>query len=1140
VVGSVSVEVIASAKVLAASLKKEVESAFKDLDFSKAIRDSIGNTKIKLPVEPDMDTSGLGEKVRRTRIPKIPVEPDLDTKVISEKVKQTRVPKVPVELDPVMAAFQQEVKRQTAALAKTVNTKIPVGADTAGMRAQLGAQIGAIQSQLKVKVPTEPGEKAAYEAKLKAQLLEVGARVKQTVQVEPDKNNTVLSRAVGGVGSAFKSLGDALPSLGGISAGISELGASIQKTAGSSALLGGNLVGAFTSALGPVGAAIALIAAATAAMTVLAGAASVAVAAISAVAGAAAAIPAAIAGGGAAFGTLALGFKGITEAFQPKTGGGGGGGGQDSAARARRIAGAERGVESARRGIAAASRALESAERGLADAEDGVTQAQARAKSAQQAVSKARVDAAKDIDDLNRSLRGAKLSEEDAALGVTEALRALNEAKLTGNLPDIQRADLSYREAVQTLDEASASTKDLSTQQADQAKKGVEGSDKVQQALQDQQDALRGVKSAQGGVLDAQNAVLSANDGLKSSYDGLKSAQDSLADSQAKAAAGAAAAAAKTIPLAASARKFVDAIKALKPAFESLRLDVQQRLFAGLDTTVTAMWNRWKDQLHATLGSFADTFNGFFRDFGASVSTPKFIADIAAGAEGARKGLQAIGDSVTTSLVPAFGALSNAAGPFLTQLGTEIANVVTEFSNWVLQGEKTGKLQTFFDNATAAMHDLFTTGKLVAKIIGNVIDIITGSSEKKKPGESTIDQFNGALSRLNTYLSDPTNQKTIKRFLNDITGSLIAFGHAVDKIDGWASKLGGLNDKIGKSLGFQTGADAGKPAAHKAGEDIVTGVFDGGDGAFKADTHRVAAWLWDGPDSLLGKIKSGLGIASPSTVMMTVGNNIVEGLIQGMQDWFTNLTTKAGEIPGKIKDAVGDVATLLTDKGKAAVTSVGNGISSKFEDLKTKAGGIKTTVVNKLNDAGTWLTTHGKSAVDSIRNGFNNKLGDLRVTAGTAKTTVQNKLNDAGSWLVNHGKSLVDGLKRGIELAKPGLASFLGGVGDFIKAHKGPIEKDRVLLVGAGQAIMGGLISGISDQKNALAAELSDVSSLVANTAMPALTSDLASVAGSLSKSATLEARWADGMTGDPFLDAIRRSVKFGYQGSVQAALGSA
>lgn len=1124
IVGTVAVEVTASASKLAKSLKAEVEKAFKDLDFSKAIQDALGKTKIKLPVDLDPNTDTIGEKVRKTRTPKVPVDLDPNTDTIGEKVKRTRVPKVPVELDPVLQAFQQEIRRQTAALARHLNVSVPVGADTSGLREELGAQLAAIKAQSRIQVPTEPGGKAEYEARLKAQLAEVAARVKQTVHVDVDVDKRGSS-ALAAIGGLIKGFGKGLPNFGGIANGISELGGAIQKAAGSSAQLGGSLAGAATTATGPIGLVIGLLATAAAGMVALAAAATFAVPAISAVAGAAAAIPAALVGAAAGIGTLALGFKGIAAAFKPKAGGGGGGSGQDAESQARRIAGAERGVESARRGIAAATRALQAAERGYDDAVEQVSLAQARAAKAQDAVNQARKEAKEDIEDLGRALRGAQLDEEDAALGVQDALRALNEAKLTGNLPDIQRAELAYRRAQLTLENATDSAGDLGDEQAEAAAKGVEGSDKVQSALEDQAAALRGVEDAQNGVLDAQNALLSANDGLKSSYDSLLSAQDALAESQKSVAAGAAAAGAQVVKLAPAAQKFVDAIKALKPAFEDLRLDVQQRLFEGLDKTVTNLGKAWIPALKVTLGSYADTFNGFFKNLGSSLGQPKFISDIQAGAEGARAGLAKIGDSITTSLVPAFGALSRAAGPFLDKLGEEIADVVTEFSNWVLQGEKTGGLKEFFDTAAKSVHDLFTTGKLAFKIVGDLVGILIGTSLAK--GKTPLESFNDQLQKLHDFLSSAKGKKAVTDFVENIKAKFEDFV-------GVAQKIG---DFVGKVNGFFDGSDTEKvkSAGVLIGQALVSGIIAGFGAAVVASFTSLGAIA----QAIVDKVKEVLGISSPSTVMMSVGVDLALGLINGLLGMFGSIVSTVAQIPGRILGALGDTASLLVASGRNVVSGLINGAVSLAGTLSQRVTDLRTRIFNTFATAGSLLVTAGRNTVIGLINGIGSYVSALATRAAGLRTTIANQLSNAGSLLVNAGRNIVIGLINGIASMIGTLGNYLGQIGSFIQAHKGPIEKDRQLLVGAGRAIMDGLIGGIDDRKTALAAQLSDVSGLIAGTQMPALASDLGGVSASLNKSATLELAWAPGSTSDKVYRAIQDDIKLRWSGNVQAALGS-
>lgn len=1066
-VGTVEVEVLASAKNLAKSLRKEFEDELKGLDVGKLIRASLGNTKIKLPVEPDVDTASIPEKVRRTS-----------------------VPKVPVELDPLMAAFQAEVRSKVQALSRTANASIPVSADTAQLRAELGGALSEIQARSKIKVPTEPGTMAEYQAKLRAQLAEVAARVNQNVKVKVDVDKTNLGSVIG---KLFSGASKAFPNFAGISASVADLGGALQKAVGSSAQLGGSLAGGLEAAAGPAGVIIGLLVAAGAAMAALSAAAVFAAPAMSAVAGAAAAIPGALVGAGAAIGALGLGFKGIADAFNPKKSGGGGGAGGSAVNQARQIAAASRQVEAAKRGIVAANRALESSERGLASAQRAVvtaqravttaevayTQAQERSRLATIAVSKARVDAVEDIDDLNRALRGAKLSEEDAALGVTEALRALNEAKLTGNLPDIQRANLAYRQSLQTLDEAKDTTDDLQKSTTAANKAGVDGSDKVVQALQDQADAtqgvkdaqqgiadaVQGVKDAQNGVLDAQNAVLSAQDGIRAAQDGLLSAQDSLAQSQQKMATGAAAAAAQVTKLAPAAQRFVDAIKALKPAFESLRLDVQQRLFEGLDKTVTNLGTAWIPALHRVLGSYADTFNNFFKNLGTSLGKPRFIADIEAGAEGARQGLSKIGDSITTSLVPAFGALSKAAGPFLSALGGEIAGIVTDFSKWVLQGEKSGALKTFFQQAAAAMHDLFTTGKLVASIIGSVIQIIVGSQPS---GEKTpLQAFNEGLQQVSTWLNDPQTQTSLRSFFGLIGSAVTIFINVANAINGFV--LGAVT----KFTELKT---------------TVGSIFTGVVGFFQGLPGRIGGAI----------------AALPGTVTRI----------------FSLMATRAGQIVGYGAGVVAGFFYRLPGQISAFIQSIPNRVQSIFNSVVAFAKSLPGRVM-----AG---------------------LGALRNLAGT----IGNWLSNLPGQLWNIGQGLIIGLWNGItsmggwlrdrilDFARAAISSFQIG----FDSH----SPSRLMASEVGITLPQGISVGMQKGLPRLLDDAEAMADKVAAAATPSMNTDLSlGIPDARTLSANLSAAsqqqvlvgFDKSMTGDPLMDAFRKIIKVSYNGDPVAAL---
>ena len=350
------------------------------------------------------------------------------------------------------------------------------------------------------------------------------------------------------------------------------------------------------------------------------------------------------------------------------------------------VASEAKAAASATKGVESAQRSLANAQRGVLDAERQLSQAQRAAKQAQDELSGARRQATRDLADMNAQLKQGRLDQAQAALDVQQAevdLAAVRSDPTATQL-QIQQADLALQRAKASAEEQARQQKRLAADTKAANKAGVDGSDVVVQARERISQANEQVAQQERALQDAHRAVA---DAARQVADAQKSAavQTSKLDT----------ALAKLSP---NARAFVTTLQQMAPAWRSMKLDVQDSLFAGLGTRLGQVGGQILPTVRRGLVGAAGELNTMGKNALGAVSNLQKTGTLGKVFDGIKSSLGNL-NRVPGQLVTGFAQLSVAAQPAFDRITKGAGSAMDRVMDKLGKAFKDGRLEKAISTA---------------------------------------------------------------------------------------------------------------------------------------------------------------------------------------------------------------------------------------------------------------------------------------------------------------------------------------------------------------------------------------------------------------------------------------------------------
>lgn len=322
-----------------------------------------------------------------------------------------------------------------------------------------------------------------------------------------------------------------------------------------------------------------------------------------------------------------------------------------------------------------------------------------------------------------------------------------------------------------------------------------------------------------------------------------------------------------------------------------------------------------------------------------------------------------------------------------------------------------------------------TLGKSLSGAISTVHNFIT-TIDWRGLGKKISDTINNFFNNVNWKDLGMTFSDAVKGILGMLTEAIeqtdwgkvaSSISECLGSVD-WAGIISSMIEFIGSAIG------GAARLLLDLGGDLIDGILKGIKAFFSDPLGTIKKYI---VDPFLKGFKEAFGIHSPSTVMAEQGGYVMEGLLKGVKDNVGRVISWFQELPGKVKNAIGNAKEWIKQKGVDMITGIRNGYDSvKNSKLLTAVGKLKDNVKTSIGDIAAKVKGKGRDIIAGMKSGFENSKNSLKTAVSKVPSLISNGIGN----LWDLGKKTIKSFIKGFtslhiptpHFKKTGTISFMG------------------------------------------------------------------------------------------------------------------
>lgn len=539
-------------------------------------------------------------------------------------------------------------------------------------------------------------------------------------------------------------------------------------------------------------------------------------------------------------------------------------------------------------------------------------------------------------------------------------------------------------------------------------------------SLKAQQAAGQNVTAQLQAAETAQKANVSALNDAKGATDKAKTAADAYA--------------ASLTNLAPSARQFVSAVVQLKPAFEQLRLDVQQHLFQGIGDALLQLGRTALPVVRTGLTQMADGLSEAARNVASFASSKEAVAAYKTIFDNIGTAAHQLAGAVQP-ILQIFTDVAEVGSTFLPGLAAHFADAARNAAEFVRNAKETGQLKQWIQTGLDAVKELWGAFK-------DVVAIIRDLAASPGFGPNFLEALHAVTSGIRWFIENVPGATTLVKLFFDAW----LFAKVIQGLTNMATTI----KSVVTALGLLKAAEAGT---------AITGIGTAAEGA------AVGLGRFSSALKVIGVLG---GVYLAGQALLAIGN-------ANTGKSFKDMAQDAEDTAGK----------LATFDFPGVVDKIGRDIKRLPEDLNTAGGRLKTAwgfIQDVFSGAVVGLTDSANKVGSGVREALTPLPGIVNGALGGLAPIINSAVSDIAANVGKLPPLMLASLSQLPEMMRAPVESAMGGLLPIITKGMQDITNNVQGLTPQVQAALAPLSPAMQQSANAaLGGMLTVVNTGVAN-----------------------------------------------------------